>query len=111
MKTRAAVGLLLTGLVLGCQGRVPPPVARATVRSDPDGPIQLAGLHNVLQLSDKLYSGSVPEGEQGFRALVGLGVRTVISVDGARPDAETARRVLGCGKRTTMAAASRLPAK
>src|SRR5262249_7822843 len=55
-------------------------------------PAELPGLHNVFRVSDKLYSGSVPEGELGFRTLQALGIRTVISVDGARPDAATARR-------------------
>jgi protein tyrosine phosphatase (PTP) superfamily phosphohydrolase (DUF442 family) len=55
-------------------------------------PAVLPGLHNVFRLSAKLYSGSVPEGETGFRSLRALGVRTIISVDGARPDVANARR-------------------
>src|SRR5581483_692817 len=51
-----------------------------------------AGLHNVFRLSDRLYSGSAPDGDDGFRSLQRLGVRTVITVDGARPDVEAARR-------------------
>lgn len=50
------------------------------------------GLHNVQRLNDKLYSGSSPEGDVGFRSLRELGIATVISVDGARPDIESARR-------------------
>lgn len=56
------------------------------------GPVDLAALHNVVRLSEKLYSGGVPEGEAGFRALRRLGIRTVITVDGARPDLELARK-------------------
>jgi protein tyrosine phosphatase (PTP) superfamily phosphohydrolase (DUF442 family) len=48
-------------------------------------------LHNVLLVTDGLYSGSSPEGDAGFRSLVGLGVRTVVTVDGARPDVTRAR--------------------
>src|SRR5262245_33238393 len=55
-------------------------------------PTALPGLHNVFRLSAKLYSGSVPEGETGFCSLCSLGVRTIISVDGARPDVATAHR-------------------
>jgi protein tyrosine phosphatase (PTP) superfamily phosphohydrolase (DUF442 family) len=51
-----------------------------------------AGLHNVHRVSDKLYSGSSPEGDEGFRSLKELGIKTVLSVDGARPDVELARQ-------------------
>jgi protein tyrosine phosphatase (PTP) superfamily phosphohydrolase (DUF442 family) len=49
-------------------------------------------LHNVFRLTDRLYSGSAPDGEDGFRSLAELGVKTVISVDGAKPDVATAGR-------------------
>ncbi len=55
-------------------------------------PVQAAGLHNVYRVTDKLLSGSSPEGDEGFRALQQLGVRTIISVDGVRPDIELARK-------------------
>ncbi len=55
-------------------------------------PAELAGLHNVFRLSHKLYSGSAPEGAAGFASLQSLGIHTVISVDGARPEIEQARR-------------------
>jgi protein tyrosine phosphatase (PTP) superfamily phosphohydrolase (DUF442 family) len=54
--------------------------------------IEATGLHNVLVVTDKLYSGSVPEGEEGFRSLQKLGIKTILSVDGARPDVELARQ-------------------
>lgn len=50
------------------------------------------GLHNVLRISDKLLSGSVPQGDLGFQTLLKLGVKTIISVDGAKPDVERARK-------------------
>jgi protein tyrosine phosphatase (PTP) superfamily phosphohydrolase (DUF442 family) len=55
-------------------------------------PAELPGLHNLFRVSEKLYSGSAPEGEPGFRSLRELGIRTVITVDGARPDVAMARR-------------------
>jgi protein tyrosine phosphatase (PTP) superfamily phosphohydrolase (DUF442 family) len=55
-------------------------------------PLPLAGLHNVYQITEKLYSGSSPEGEEGFRSLQRIGVKTVISVDGAKPDTELAHK-------------------
>jgi protein tyrosine phosphatase (PTP) superfamily phosphohydrolase (DUF442 family) len=54
--------------------------------------IEAPGLHNVYCITRGLYSGSSPEGESGFRSLRELGIRTIISVDGARPDVERARR-------------------
>jgi protein tyrosine phosphatase (PTP) superfamily phosphohydrolase (DUF442 family) len=54
--------------------------------------IEAEGLHNVFQLNDRLLSGSSPEGDEGFRSLQKLGVRTILSVDGAKPDVERAAR-------------------
>lgn len=54
-------------------------------------PVEATGLHHVYRLTPGLYSGSGPEGDAGFRSLAGLGVRTVLSVDGGRPAVEQAR--------------------
>jgi len=50
------------------------------------------GLHNVLRITEKLLSGSVPEGDTGFQTLQKLGVKTIITVDGAKPEVERARK-------------------
>jgi hypothetical protein len=50
------------------------------------------GLHNLFALGTNLYSGSTPEAEAGFASLARLGVKTIISVDGARPDVDLARK-------------------
>lgn len=55
-------------------------------------PRELSGLHNVCRVSEGLYSGSSPATLQAFAALRKLGVKTVISVDGARPAVELARQ-------------------
>jgi protein tyrosine phosphatase (PTP) superfamily phosphohydrolase (DUF442 family) len=57
-----------------------------------DKPRDLPGLKNVLHLTARIYSGSQPEGDEGFAALAKLGVRTIVSVDGARPDLELAKK-------------------
>jgi len=54
-------------------------------------PVDYPGLHNVVAYADGLLSGSVPEGEAGFDTLAALGVRTIISVDGAQPELEPAK--------------------
>ena len=46
----------------------------------------------MLALSKRIYSGSEPEGEDGFASLEKLGIRTIVSVDGARPDVKAADR-------------------
>lgn len=54
--------------------------------------IELPGCENVFILAPGLMSGSQPQGETAFRALARYGVKTVISVDGARPQLEFARK-------------------
>jgi hypothetical protein len=54
--------------------------------------IDAEGLHNVYRLADGLYSGGSPEGDEGFASLRRLGVKTVLSVDGAKPDLVRARK-------------------
>lgn len=50
------------------------------------------GIENAFQLGPRLWSGGEPHGDQAFKALAAAGVRTVVSVDGARPDLDSARR-------------------
>jgi protein tyrosine phosphatase (PTP) superfamily phosphohydrolase (DUF442 family) len=52
--------------------------------------INARGLENLFAISTNLFSGGSPEGEQGFAALAKLGVKTIITVDGAQPDVERA---------------------
>lgn len=66
-------------LIAGCSPKEPPPVQVAPQ------PLEPKGLHNVFRITEKLYSGSSPDGEEGFASLQRLGVKTIISVDGATP--------------------------
>lgn len=50
------------------------------------------GLHNVRHATDSILVGSEPEGEEAFRSLQSLGVRAILSVDGAAPNLELARK-------------------
>ncbi|HKB04676.1 MAG TPA: cytochrome c [Gemmataceae bacterium] len=59
-------------------------------------PTEMPGLHNLLRMRDDLWSGSSPEGDDGFRSLRELGIRTIVSVDGATPEVNRAR---ACGLR------------
>lgn len=65
------------------------PVSAPTVAAET--PSQFPGLHNVVAYADDLYSGGAPEGVEGFDVLRKLGIRTIISVDGAQPDVGAAK--------------------
>jgi protein tyrosine phosphatase (PTP) superfamily phosphohydrolase (DUF442 family) len=76
----------------GCQSKADAP---AVPTRDDTGEIRrldVPGLHNLFRVSDRLYSGSSPDGDTGFAGLAKLGIKTVISVDGAKPDVDAARR-------------------
>lgn len=49
-------------------------------------------LPNAIVVNEVVISGGQPEGAAGFAVLRELGVQTVVSVDGVRPEVETARR-------------------
>lgn len=61
-------------------------------QSAPFPPLDEPTLHNAHRVTDKVMSGAAPEGETAFKALHRLGVKTIISVDGAKPDVEMARK-------------------
>ncbi len=75
--------------IAGC-GPERPSAQGETVR----GPQKLATsrLPNAIRLHARVISGGQPDGEAAFRELKELGVKTVVSVDGARPDVELARK-------------------
>ncbi len=79
------LGTLATLLaIVGC--KTPPPDVTPAIKP----PAHSASLHNVQQVAGGLISGSVPEDEAGFDELEAMGVRTIISVDGATPDVKRA---------------------
>lgn len=65
--------------------------AQAAVKAFPF--IDLKHVHNVHRVTDKVISGSQPEGPEGLAEIAGLGVKTIISVDGITPDAENAKKL------------------
>ena len=62
------------------------------LQPDEHYPVKLNALHlpNAVQVHAKVISGGQPDGEAAFQELHRLGVKTVISVDGAAPDLELA---------------------
>lgn len=53
--------------------------------------VSLPGLPNVVAYHKDCFSGGAPEGDEGFQTLAEMGVKTIISVDGAAPDVDMAR--------------------
>jgi protein tyrosine phosphatase (PTP) superfamily phosphohydrolase (DUF442 family) len=83
--------MLFAGMLLvACQAPSVEPVVHVAPIIPPsvqaDHPADLPGLHNVVAYTADTFSGAVPEGEEGFATLKGMGIKTVISVDGAKPD-------------------------
>jgi len=54
--------------------------------------IEAPGIENFFAVTDSIYSGSGPETDEAFKALAKLGVKTIITVDGAKPNVELAHR-------------------
>jgi protein tyrosine phosphatase (PTP) superfamily phosphohydrolase (DUF442 family) len=48
-------------------------------------------LHNLIVVTERIYSGGEPAGEEAFESLDRLGVKAIVSVDGATPDVKAAR--------------------
>lgn len=65
---------------------------RAPVVADRSEALNIPGAHNVFRVGSKLINGSQPEGEATFKALALLGVKTIITVDGAKPDIKSAQK-------------------
>jgi protein tyrosine phosphatase (PTP) superfamily phosphohydrolase (DUF442 family) len=82
---RGLVTLFLLATAAGCGQPA------ATTRPATEA-VEAPGLHNVYRITDKLLSGSSPDDESGFASLQQLGVKTIISVDGMRPNVELAHK-------------------
>jgi protein tyrosine phosphatase (PTP) superfamily phosphohydrolase (DUF442 family) len=81
-----------TALVIG---GIWPPVQAVDALSATNSiasPVEIAGIHNAFRVTDRIYSGSQPERDVDFAALAKLGVKTIVSVDGSKPDVETAHK-------------------
>ena len=113
MKLLAALGISLLALSAGCERPTPPsgspaPVAPgvssrteavlpAAPKVSPDAAPKIEKLTakhlpNPVRVTSGVISGGLPEGEAAFAELKELGIRTVISVDGAKPDVATAEK-------------------
>ncbi len=82
----AAILFVLLEPLHGADGGVP------VVTNGIATPIPIPGLQNTFRVTDRIYSGSQPDSDAAFEALAALGVRTIVSVDGSKPDVERAHR-------------------
>ncbi|MBL8755404.1 MAG: cytochrome c [Planctomycetes bacterium] len=71
----------------GMTARIPAPQVGA------DKSATLPGLHNVVTYADDIVCGGVPEGEEGLHTLAAMGIKTIVSVDGATPDVAIAEQL------------------
>ncbi len=91
--------LLASGFLLPSLAQIEPQDSAGSPPYDTSNPppafprsLEAAGLRNFFQLTPRLYSGSAPVGDDGFESLRRMGVRTILSVDGSKPDVEMAHR-------------------
>jgi protein tyrosine phosphatase (PTP) superfamily phosphohydrolase (DUF442 family) len=75
----------------GCGSAAQPPTPTAAVPAAPQR-IASENLPNAIRLTAKVISGGQPNGEAGFRELQEMGIKTIISVDGAKPDIALAKK-------------------
>jgi hypothetical protein len=54
--------------------------------------LKLKGIDNLFRLSNHIYSGAAPENAEAFGQLQKLGIITILSVDGSKPDIDLAHR-------------------
>jgi protein tyrosine phosphatase (PTP) superfamily phosphohydrolase (DUF442 family) len=85
---RAVAGALLSqGLLVAAEPKTGGAMTNIVAQ-----PLAIPGVHNAFRATDRIYSGSQPEGEEAFAAFARLGVKTIVSVDGSKPDVEAARK-------------------
>ncbi|PQO43137.1 hypothetical protein [Blastopirellula marina] len=72
------------------------PILLAADPTLPTGPaekqVDPPGVHNLFQVTPRVWSGSQPHGAEGFESLEKLGVKVIVSVDGAKPDVAEAKK-------------------
>jgi protein tyrosine phosphatase (PTP) superfamily phosphohydrolase (DUF442 family) len=90
----AALALALVVCFLLLRSRKPSNAIHASTNGLPASVhlVQAAGLSNFYQLNDRVFSGSSPNSDAALASLTNLGIKTIISVEGTKPDVEAARK-------------------
>src|SRR6188508_1838179 len=93
MRFRHSMSFVSLTLAAAVWAAPQPPVAGTSGGVEPAfQPLPTHDLENAYRLTDKVLAGAQPEGDKSFAALRDMGVKTIISVDGAKPDVETAHK-------------------
>jgi len=95
MKKLQAGGVLITWLAVsggGIQSLFAADAPDPTSTNQIAQPLVIPGIENAFRATDRIYSGAQPETDEVFAALVRLGVKTIVSVDGSVPDVAMAHR-------------------
>ncbi len=112
--SRVFATALIFGFSMGCSSKSQPPIggadsSSAVAEQNPVSPpkpseqpslsavtrikkLTARYLPNPVRVHEQVISGGLPEGDAAFAELKALGIRTVISVDGARPDVAAAEK-------------------
>lgn len=92
---RAAAMLLILATTIGVVACSSAPKASAvsTVQGEVLAKkLEMDGIENLVRATDRIYSGSEPDGEAGFASLAALGVKTIVSTDSRTPNIELATK-------------------
>jgi protein tyrosine phosphatase (PTP) superfamily phosphohydrolase (DUF442 family) len=88
---RIVRGVTLSALaVVVLSASAPEPAAAPDITPDSIHSLESADLHNVIRYALGIVGGSAPDSEAHFDALAAMGVKTILSVDGATPMVELA---------------------
>lgn len=88
----AVVGGLLACAAFAAPGPTAASAPAGNTAHQPPHLLPTDHLANVVRLTSGVFSGGGPEGDAAFAELKRLGVRTIVSVDGATPDRAAAER-------------------
>lgn len=86
------LGLCIWGCGVGRISCAEDPASTPAVINSQIAKLNSEHLPNPVRIHEKVISGGLPEGEAAFAELKDLGIQTVISVDGAKPDLATAEK-------------------
>jgi len=88
LSARALVAAAVVALGAACAHVEPvEPRQGAAVMAKDSAP----GIKNMIHVTERIYSGSEPVGEEAFAALRERGVKTIVSADGKEPDVAMAK--------------------
>ena len=87
-----AIGLATGGVVLALWLSAAASIAESPAASAAPANLDTKHLPNPIQVTDKIISGGLPADDAAFQELRDLGVKTIISVDGAKPDVAAAKK-------------------